>query len=139
MALNIPVDQVSVRGVRNATIAGSSIKPMSFNYQPQFIQKRVESFDNEGYRLPGIPVTMAKDPKVTVGYGTVNGGLVGLASADPDSYYVANVQFALTDGGNMTFTASDMVIDGSGMSIDPLSDSLQITFIITNPGSVSLS
>lgn len=136
MALPIPADQVSVRGVISSSIGGSSVKPVSFNYQPNFIQKRVQSFDDEGYMLPGIPVIQAKDSKITASYGTVNSGLIGLAAVDPDEFYTAAVNFALTDGGAIAFGASGLVVDGQGLSIDPLADSMQITYIITDPGSV---
>ena len=76
MALTIPADQVSVRGIRTSSVAGVTIKPQAFQYQPTINQKRVETFDANGFRIPGIPVPIAKDPKFTVGYNVVSEQLV---------------------------------------------------------------
>jgi hypothetical protein len=131
MALEIPADQVSVRGVLSAAVGPVGGKPMSFSIQPQFIQKRIESFDNAGYRVPGIPVGMAKDPKVTAGYNTVNAGIAGMAGVDAEQFYTALVVFKYTNDDEITFEGDKLVIDGSAINIDPLSDAAQFTFYIT--------
>ena len=137
MALNIPTDQVSVRGIRTSSVAGVTIKPQQFQYQPTINQKRVETFDADGFRTPGIPVPIAKDPKFTVGYNVVSEQLVTLVTTGVDEFYTAAIAFATTADGTLLFSASDIVIDGQSLSIDPLQDTMQIAFICTDPSLVT--
>jgi hypothetical protein len=146
MALIIPADQVSVRGVRSSSITNGltgdeglniTIKPQAFQYQPTINQKRVETFDSEGYRIPGLPVPVAKDPKFSIGYNVVSEQLVTLVTTGVDQLYTSAIAFATTDGGTLTFSASNIVIDGQSLSIDPLQDTMQIGFICTDPAAVS--
>ncbi|HET8687031.1 MAG TPA: hypothetical protein VFM18_10255 [Methanosarcina sp.] len=137
MALTIPDDQVSVRGVRRSSIAGVTVKPQAFQYQPTINQKRIETFDSDGFRIPGIPVPIAKDPKFTVGYNVVSSQLVNLVTTGVDEFYVANIAFATTDDNTLTFAATKLVIDGQSLSIDPLQDTMQIGFVCTDPSTVT--
>jgi hypothetical protein len=139
MALVIPSDQVSVRGIRTSSIAGVTIKPQQFQYQPTVNQKRVETFDADGFRIPGLPVPIAKDPKLNVGYNVVSPQLVELVMTGVDELYTAAVSFATTDDGTFNFAASSMVIDGQSLAIDPLQDTMQIAFIITDPSTVTFA
>jgi hypothetical protein len=137
MALIIPADQVSVRGIRTSSVAGVTIKPQSFQYQPTINQKRVETFDSDGFRIPGLPVPIAKDPKFSIGYNVVSEQLVTLVTTGVDELYTAAIAFATTDDGTLTFSASNIVIDGQSLSIDPLQDTMQIGFICTDPSTVT--
>jgi hypothetical protein len=137
MALVIPADQVSVRGIRSSSIAGVTIKPQSFQYQPTINQKRVETFDADGFRIPGLPVPIAKDPKFSVGYNVVSEQLITLVTAGVDELYTAAIAFATTNDGTLTFSAANIVIDGQSLSIDPLQDTMQIQFICTDPSTVT--
>lgn len=140
MALNLPVDQVSVRGVRTANVAGVTLKPTSFQYQPTTLQKRVESFDANGFRTPGVPIPISKDPKFSVGYSVVSGPLIALVTSDYDTYYSASIAFATTDDGTFNFAATGCIVDGQSVNIDPLADTMQITYFIDlSSGSVSFA
>lgn len=137
MPLNLPADQVSIRGIKTASVAGVTKKPTSFQYQPTVLQKRVETFDADGYRIPGIPVAMSKDPKFSVGYSSVSPELIALVTADVDNFYTAAIKFATTGNDEMDFTAGEVVIDGQSLTIDPLQDTMQIGFICTDPSVVT--
>lgn len=141
MPLAIPADQVSIRGIKSSLVAGITTKPQSFQYQPTINQKRVETFDDDGFRIPGIPVPIAKDPKCSVGYNVVSPSIAALIGnlENVDAFHSAVIVFANTAGGQITFNAEELVMDGQSLSIDPLSDTAQIGFICTNPDLVSFS
>lgn len=139
MPLSIPTDQVSIRGVRLSEIAGVTVKPRQFVYQPTVNQKRVETYDANGFSTPGLLVPIAKDFKLNVGWNLFSPELLALATAEVDQFYTANVSFATTDDATQTFAASDMIIDGQSLNVDPLSDSMNIGFVITDPSTVSFT
>lgn len=130
MAFSLTADQISVRGVKSSNIAGSNAKPRQFVYQPSVSQKRIETYDSEGYNVLGVPIVQFKDYKLNVGWSLFSPSLAALATADPEVYYSATVSFATTDNGTLQFSANNLVIDGSSVSLDPLSDSASIGFII---------
>lgn len=137
MVWAIPADQVSIRGIRSSSIAGVTAKPNAFTYTPTVNQKRIETFDDNGFKTPGLPVPVMKDFKFTVGWSIFSAQLLSLATAEVDEFYTAAIAFATTDDGTQTFTASDIVIDGESINLDPLSDSFSLGFIIDKPNNVT--
>lgn len=137
MALIIPDDQVSIRGVRSSNIAGVTVKPRQFVYQPTVNQKRVETYDSDGFSVPGLLIPISKDYKFTVGWNLFSPQLLSLATAGVDEFYTANIAFATTDDDTQTFSASALIIDGQSLNLDPLGDTFNLGFVCSDPGVVT--
>lgn len=137
MALNIPANEVSIRGVKggSSSIGPITKDPMSFVYTPQVQQKRVETFDVNGYKTPGLPIPIAKDYRLQVGYNVFNPTVASLlVSTDVcDNEYVSTCTFILSDNSEYVFDAPRVIIDGQSINLDPLSDNMQLAFILPEP------
>lgn len=126
----------SIRGIKSFSLGEINTKPSGFTYSPGAEQKRIASFDNEGYKIPGYPVLIAKDYKCSFTWSQFNGQLTSLAESF-DSEYATSIVFATTyQNRSFGFTASALVVDGQSLTFDPLGDSLSIGFVITDTASV---
>jgi len=136
MSLNLNSEEVSIRGVKTSTIASITKKPSAFAYTPSIQQKRIANYDDDGFMNPGIPVPIGKDYRLQVGWNVFNPTVAEwLVTTDvADNLYSASVLFALTDGATKQFTATSLlIIDGSSINLDPLSDSMSVAFILKGP------
>jgi hypothetical protein len=131
----VPADQESIRGIKSFTLGSVETKPTGFTFNPGAEQKRVPSFDSNGYKTPGYPALIAKDYNCSITWGAFNGSFASLAQSF-DTEYSVTIDFATTTGGSFSFSADGMVIDGQGLSFDPLGDAASISFIITDTDSV---
>jgi hypothetical protein len=133
----------SIRGIKLSSVAGINTKPTGVTFNPGAEQKRVPSFDDDGYKTPGYPMLMAKDYSASVTWGSFSAEVANLAT-EFDTEYSINITFATTgtgpdNPGTFHLYAAGCVIDGQGLTFDPLGDSASIGFVITDTSSVSFA
>ena len=136
MSLNLSPEEVSILGIKTSTIANITKKPSAFAYIPSVMQKRIATYDDDGFSLPGIPVPIGKDYKLNVAWNVFNPTVASwLVTTDvADNLYSASVLFALTDGSTKQFTATNLlIIDGSSINLDPISDNMSVGFFLKGP------